>query len=568
MNSTTKVESLQIAQFRRFNDISIQFGPHVTLIAGQNGTAKSTLLGMLAQPFSFGVVSGRTAKRSDESTYTNNYHGLKLHEFVDFSGKPFMYDCDDVFRLSKEFDFGKKYQYEIKLSLSAGAKVSLPSNTLLTKSRDRKDKGEITGMRFVTGPGASHKPGEGNFPHPVVYLGLNRLWPLASTEKCTFSGDAISDQDRKWYVEKYSEILCLDEGNNAAKFMDTKEKRKFITPESNNYDGESCSAGQDNLSQLLTAILSFRGLKRKLGDKYRGGLFLVDEVDATLHAFSQERFLKLICDVSHELGLQIIATSHSLHLLKTAYESLLKKDIRVLYLVRVPHLVSEDDNIVEKKIRTFQELSDHLKVKSTTLSKEKSQKVSVVFEDREGEWLFKQICGSKLRNYISVGNTTSFGAGDLKNLGVLSTKLRDLKNVILVPDGDMAKTWPNPPRNLLALPGGKRPETLVYQHLYSMEGSDPFWESISTTYTKQLAIIRQRGNLEKGSDKEWVKNWYKDQSRYWGRGNRKVYKSWAQAHKSDCLKFCQKFVKLLKGRYKGEIPKNVINKIFSEFNDF
>ena len=562
MNKATKIDGFEISEFRLFHDITLHFGPHVTLIAGQNGTAKSTLLGMLAQPFSFGVVHGPTAGDPDHSAYTENYHGHKLQEFRDLAGKPFMYDCDDVFRLSEKYDFGKKYQYETKLLLPADDVTNLPENCLLTKSRDRKKGKKITGMRFVTGPGASHKPGEGNFPHPVIYLGLNRLWPLASTEKCTFSGDSISDADRKWYVSKYNEILCLDENDNNAKYMDTKEKRKFITPESSHYDGESCSAGQDNLSQLLTAILSFRGLKDNLGDKYRGGLFLIDELDATLHAFSQDKLLELLCDVSNELGLQVIATSHSLRLLEKAYQSSLKNKIKVLYLA------NENSGIVERSFSTYQEISDHLKVESTPPSTKKPRKVSVILEDKAGDLLFKQICGSKLRNYISVGNITSFGAGDLKNLGILSEKLTALQDVILVPDGDMAKTWTNPPKNLLALPGGKRPETLAYRHLYSMDSSDSFWRSISSTYTRQYAITSKEGkSLQTGDNKDWVKKWYTDQSKHWGRGNQKMFKSWVQANKSDCLNFCKKFIKLLRGRYKGEIPKTVIARTLAEFKD-
>ena len=558
----TRVKSLDIKTFRRFKDITIPFGNNVTLIAGQNATAKSTLLGMLAQPFSFGVVRGKTAGSPDNSRYINIYHRLVLSKHIDFSGRHFMYDCDDVFRLSEKYDFGNQYQYETNLILPQDDATNLQDNSLLTKSRDRKKGDKITGMRFVTGPGASHEAGEGNFPHPVIYLGLNRLWPLAATDKCTFSGDAISDTDKKWYVSKYNEILCLDENGNSAKYMDTKEKRRFITPESDDYDGESCSAGQDNLSQLLTAIISFRELKKKLGDKYRGGLFLVDELDATLHAFSQDKLLKLLCDISDKLGIQIIATTHSLRLLEMAYQSSLKQKVKVLYLA------NEDSNIVEESFLTYQEISDHLKVESTPPSMRSPQKVSVIFEDKEGEFLFKQICGSKLRNYIKVGNTTSFGAGDLKNLGVLSTKIPALKDVILVPDGDMAKAWSNPPGNLLALPGGKRPETLVYQHLYSMNDSDPFWKSINTTYIRQVAIISKGGDsLGKGDDKNWVKQWYKKQSPYWGRGNQKVFKAWVQANKLDCLKFFKKFIKLLKGRYKGEIPRTVIDRVLEDFKE-
>ncbi len=558
----TKVVCLKIDTFRRFSGITIPFGDHVTLIAGQNGTSKSTLLGMLAQPFSFGVVRGRTARKPDASSYTENYHDLKLHEFKDLTGKRFMYDCDDVFRLSEEFDFGKEYQYETQLALPAGAGTNLPNNYLLTKSRSPKTEGRVTRMRFVTGPGASHESGEGNFPHPVIYLGLNRLWPLAVTKKCTFSDDALSAENRDWYVNKYNEILCLDERDNSAKFMATAEKRKFITPHSSDYDGKSCSAGQDNLSQLLTAILSFRGLKRKLGGQYQGGMLLIDELDATLHAFAQDRLLELFCEESNELGLQIIATSHSLRLLEKAYQSPLKRDIEILYLA------NEDGMIVTQKFLTYQEISDHLKVEATPPTRRKPRKVSMVFEDDEGKFLFKQICGSKLRKYVFCANTATIGGGQLKNLADMSRSLPELQDMILVPDGDMANAWSNPPQSLLALPGDKRPETLVYRHLFSMKDSDPFWKKVGTTYTRQHAVTSKGGtSLEQGDNKEWVKKWYKEQSRHWGRGNQKVFKSWVHAHKTECLEFCKKFVKLLKGRYRGEIPKDVIDRTLAVFRD-
>jgi predicted ATPase len=557
----TRVVCLKIDTFRQFRDITIPFSDSVTLIAGQNGTSKSTLLGMLAQPFSFGVVHGKTARSADNSSYTDNYHGLALSDYVDFTGRNFMYNCDDVFRLSKEYDSNNStYQYRTVLAdIVASPNSPLENNTLFTRNRGRTT---AKGVRFVTGPGASHKPGEGNFPHPVIYLGLNRLWPLANTKNCIFTGDALSNKDREWYIQKYNEVLCLDEYKNSAKFMDTIEKRKFITPLSSNYDGESCSAGQDNLSQLLTAILSFRGLKKKLGDKYQGGMLLIDELDATLHAFAQDKLLELLCKVSEELGLQIIATSHSLRLLEKAYQSSLKKNIEVLYLA------NEDDKIITEKFSTYQEIRDLLKVEATPPAKKKPRKVSVVFEDDEGMFLFKQICGSKLRNYASCANTATLGGGQLKNLSDMSKSLPELKNMIFIPDGDMAKIWDNPPKNLLALPGDKRPETLVYQHLYSMKGSDPFWKNCGTTYTKQFALTRQGGiSLEKGDDKKWVKKWYKEQDQYWGRGNEKVFKSWVQAHKTECLQFCRKFVKRLRRRYKGEVPKGVIDRTLAEFKD-
>jgi len=468
-----------------------------------------------------------------------------------------MYDCDNVFRLSKQYDTkNKTYQYKTVLADIVASKHSpLVDNTLFTRNRSRPT---AKGVRFVTGPGPSHKLGEGNFPHPVIYLGLNRLWPLAETKNCTFTGDVLSDKDKEWYVQKYNEVLCLDEPGNSAQFMDTREKRKFITPESIDYDGESCSAGQDNLGQLLTAILSFRSLKREFGTRYRGGMLLIDELDATLHAKAQDKLLELLCVVSNELGLQVVATTHSLYLLEKAFKSSLRKDTEVIYLL------NSDGAIALVDCTSYEDIRDYLMVEATPPLTKRPRRVSVVFEDKEGQYLFQQICGWKLRHYISVVNTSTFGAGDLKILGVVSTKLRELQDIILVPDGDMAKTWSKPPTNLVTLPGDARPETLAYHQLYSMSDSAPFWRSCSSTYTRQVAITAKGGtSLETGDDKAWVKHWYKGQSQYWGHGNQRVFKAWILSHKPECLKFCNKFLKLLKKQYKVGIPKHVIEKVLA-----
>ena len=72
-----------------------------------------------------------------------------------------MYDCDDVFRLSTEFDFKKSYQYETQLKLQVGTVANLPNNFLLTKSRDRKAKERVTGrIVFSCCPATHHTEGE------------------------------------------------------------------------------------------------------------------------------------------------------------------------------------------------------------------------------------------------------------------------------------------------------------------------------------------------------------------------------------------------------------------------
>jgi predicted ATPase len=555
--SKTRVTCLKIDSFRRFHDIEIQLGEHVTLIAGENGTAKSTLLGMLAQPFSFGYLQGKSHGKADMSSYTDNYHGLILSDYIDLTGKNFSYDCDDIFRLSRKHDnVRNKYQYETVLDgVPLSENSPLMHSNLLTKNRIRKtDKG----VRFVTGPGTSHKRGEGNYPHPVIYLGLNRLWPLAESKECSFTGENLSKDEMDWYVDKYNEVLCLEEYDNEARYMDTLEKGKAITPESKDYDGESCSAGQDNLGRILTAILSFRNLKESLGSEYRGGLLLIDEADATLHPSAQVRLLELLCKATEELSLQIIGTTHSLTLLEKAYKSVSRQQTNVIYLSRC------DGSVVVEPFDSYEQIRDHLHLESTPLIKRRTRKVSVIFEDEVGKAMFHQICGSKLRNYITVKDLNSIGAGDMKRFASLSKSIPVLSDVIFVVDGDMINEWRKPPRNLITLPGYARPETLIFRHLYNMTESNPFWKSVNTTYSRRVAITKYRPkSIEKGDEKQWVKTWYQKQSRYWGRENKKVFKSWVQDNKGECLDFCNKFIRLLKNKFNGDIPPETIERAVS-----
>ncbi len=150
----------------------------------------------------------------------------------------------------------------------------------------------------------------------------------------------------------------------------------------------------------------------------------------------------------------------------------------------------------------------------------------------------------------------------------MSKNLPALRSVIFVPDGDMAEEWTNPQKNLLALPGDKRPETLIYRHLFKMQDSDPFWKQCGKSYSRQFAITRKKGKfLGTGDDKKWVKNWYNGQSEHWGLYNQKAFKSWVKAHKPECLEFSRKFIKLLKQKYKGQIPKIKIDRTLAEFKD-
>ena len=49
----TQLIKLHIKRFRALTDVTVEFGTHVTVICGKNGTSKSSILGIAAQIFNF-----------------------------------------------------------------------------------------------------------------------------------------------------------------------------------------------------------------------------------------------------------------------------------------------------------------------------------------------------------------------------------------------------------------------------------------------------------------------------------------------------------------------------------
>ena len=64
------------------------------------------------------------------------------------------------------------------------------------------------------------------------------------------------------------------------------------------------------------AVLSFRRLKEQYGQDYKGGILLIDELDATLYGFSQEKLVEYLWQAAGIYKIQIVFTTHSPIILK------------------------------------------------------------------------------------------------------------------------------------------------------------------------------------------------------------------------------------------------------------
>ena len=334
-----RVQKMQITKFRNFSKDSIyEIGPCITLIAGINGTSKSTLLGMIAQPLGF------PDKEAKDSVYTRAYDGIDLNNLKTVSGKPFKASYSDVFRISQRYDLRREHEYKIFLTGDLDKSVFDCENGMIVRSEGRNDQ-DKNKLRFVAN---SHKrtPGWGNFPHPVIYLGLERLRPLSTlNKKNILTSSQLSDDEKKIWEDIYKVVMILGSNEKAnPTSVDTGNfKKSYFSVEASYFDAESASAGQDNLGQIITAIVSFHRLKKELKEAYQGGILLIDEFDATLHPIAQKLLLKKVIAYARILSLQVVTTTHSLDLIRSAFQES-NQYVRLLYLQRENQKILSKNN--------------------------------------------------------------------------------------------------------------------------------------------------------------------------------------------------------------------------------
>jgi AAA15 family ATPase/GTPase len=256
-----KIKKIKIKKFRHLSNLELSFGNLITAIAGQNGTGKSSILGLVGHIFTF-------REKNDTTIYKT------------IDGKPYETQFSEIFRFSyPKNDKAGNHEYEVELD---------NGDVVPVISTDRIEKGKDKTLRLVVGKKIK---GEGKRSFPVIYLGLRRLFPLAQEDKIsTNTPTDLTQEEIIEYQTLHNSILMLNEQINP-EFVETFSK-KFYATKTSSYDSLGNSAGQDNLGQIITAILSFERLKKKLGDTYLGGLLLIDEIDATLFAGAQEKLIE------------------------------------------------------------------------------------------------------------------------------------------------------------------------------------------------------------------------------------------------------------------------------------
>lgn len=509
------VEKVNIDSFRGFKNVDFSLGDYITLIAGQNGTQKSTLLGILTQTFTI---------------------PLKEHPFSDekpLTGGSFRSAFQDKFRLSPVLDVPGEHNWTLYLSDKNNHPDADKDGGFAIESIPRKNKG-VESIRFWQK--GKRDAGSGYIQIPVIFLSLKRLIPLAEAGRVEEKDIQLTAEETEWFSDKYNRILLSNDKIKSVNYLESNNKNT-IGVSTNHYDWNSNSAGQDNLGRILLSLISFQRLKNKFPKEYKGGILAIDEIDATLFPASQVKMLEVLSSSSKKLNIQIIATTHSLHLLEKLAE--LKNingrsnQFNTVYLKKVDGSVRAEEN------PDFDDIVNNLNVAIGKKKQESS--ITVHTEDAECIHFTRALLGRKFPGLNFPGIT--MGCDNLIQLGRKKIDSFSYPNSIVVLDGDArGKVKKSRLKNYVCLPGAVNPETMLAIFLDKLTDTSPFWEEKCIGYSKQVCFS-DFTLPDISSCRKNAKSWYNKQldSGAWGRQASNAFKYLLENIPDEKLEFLEEF---------------------------
>lgn len=498
-----KLTKLTINKFRIFENQTIYFGSFLTALAGQNGTGKSNILGLVGNCVEYKRAKTRTETffkpRTFRTEFSELFKGSKEHDPSASNLMKFYFDDDD-YRLARIT--WQKQRFRI-----------IPYCTPTGTNKRTSSKKKIVPM----------------------YLGLSRLYPFGEAEKCECSSLHDKSPDAaEWVMDKTCQIMSMEElgnegcGIDSVKVNETKRK-KGIGFNTKIYDSLANSAGQDNIGQILCAIWTIKTLKADLGDDFPGAILLIDEIDATLHPASQKKLFNLLTQEARHTGFQVIFTTHSLYLLEEISKKVKhnNKEDNDINKIELNYLSTANGPLRCLRNPSLEMITNDLKEGTSAYQR----KIKIYTEDEENRWFLRKLLEyMNTTSRVQVLEKVSMGCDYAKSLCKADPSY--FTNILFVLDGDCSLGERD--TNFIKLPGDKRPESVVMDFLcdaqktesfYSQEGAAEVGLTLRNLKSMQLDM---EGSLSSERINENSNN----------TRARELYETWFNEHRALFDEFC------------------------------
>lgn len=468
-NQITKLKKINVVKFRGLKNINIEFGSRLTVICGKNGTSKSTILGIIAQIFSF----TKDLSKNPE---------IDLTQYKTLTNGNFKSAFSEHFRLSEQFDTAGSM--DVKISVYDGAfNKHLEKLTLGLYSSSDRDKSRpiVRGNDSIPGKNQSR-----NVTHPVIFLSLARLLPI------TLRTD-YSTRDVEYIKKNADDIRIMSNQlllkNNGCSVTATKGIIDSMVVHGDNYDYQSVSVGEDNVGQLIQAIFSFKRLK-ELYDDYHGGILLIDEADAGLFPAAQLELINILTKAAKKYDLQIIMTSHSPLIIEDVFNRSKQdpKGFKTIYLTDTYGDIKTKDNL------SWADINADLHVETVKIDDKISlPKANVYFEDKEGFDFFKQlITDRRIKKILNPLGNINISCSAILDLMARKIPEFTIKSLVVL-DGDVAldnsdnAKKAKKEKSLCLLPSILPPDQMIFEFLYNLPPDDVYWNN-TNRFTKAVFL--------------------------------------------------------------------------------
>lgn len=504
------IERIHIYEFRKLHNIEIPLGNKVTAIAGKNGTMKTTLLGIIGQPFSMNdkdnpMCNGRT-----------------------LDGMEFETELTDKFKFSPDKDIAGHHRWDVFFGNSKiSSENPYPVNSIIRSQKTKQ-------LRFWHA--TKRDKGTGFKTFPVIFLSLKRLSPIGESKNSQFDDSRLTEEE-KHFVERYhNEILCTSITPVNTGITTASDKKSTVVSTTKEYDADGISAGQDNVGKILLAVLSFGRLKTKYPEQYQGGLLLIDELDAAMYPAAQEKLTEALYRFASDLNLQIVFTTHSMTVLERVKQPKYKNDTSIIYLYeRGGHILTHiNPSVVEMK--------NHLN--SVARRPDDVRKVTVFCEDEIGRSFAKALLGTLKRHVVFDRKLGSISAEHYHVF--VDAGISEFVNALIILDGDKKPKSKKTARkkNMVVLPPNCNPiptcpEKLFYQFLKQLPDTDGFWSTELDGHTKDTCF---RDFESEPVNTDQYKAWFSSQKVYWGQSCSRLYRRWMKANPEEVQRFQKEFI--------------------------
>ena len=530
------IKKIEIEKFRSFQSVSFELGKRITAIAGRNATQKTTVLGMIGQPFTISK-------------------GHPMHGSKTIDGYNFRSQFGEKFKISREHDVIGEHKWKLELYRNIHTK-----DYFIVESIARHQAGRDTTLRFWNAE--SRASGAGYVQLPVYYLSLSRLFPIGESGKTRSVSPELTREELEYCVENYRSILSIQGNQETAKVEMEKgsSTRVFTGITDSIHDVFTNSAGEANITKIILAVISFKRLKEQYPHDYKGGILLIDEIDATLYGYSQEKLINYLYKAAEDYRIQIVFTTHSPIILK-AVNKKLREDIQHLGIDCPPHAYNSSiiylephydergtRTIVPRNIVSSNELTVALNDINLRVT-DNSSKINIYCEDRRAADFVKFVLLSEIGVNIDLYMVfVDIDLGWPNYVQLYEKRVPEFRNNIIILDGDVPqkpeyqskRTVVESSQNILFLP------LVIEKRLFEMLKDHAVFNKFSEDYSHTPSFnydicFRDWTQPVTAYSSNELKHWFDATVQAIGDQNI-LFRLWRDENTSTCREFIETFI--------------------------